>query len=330
MFKIRGIDQKEYGPVSVEALKQWMAEGRVAAQTPVQAEGSDEWRPLSSFPELSSLAGPGGPAAASAATARPPGLPSRPVQTSGLAVASLVLGVLGCLGIPALVGAVLGIVALVKIKSSQGRLKGQGLAIAGICLAALMLFVVIPVGLGLTLPLVQRARMGPMMAPPVRGRPMPPGGGARPMPPGVGVRPNAPISESRGSPQASGCANRLTQICLGVRIYTMDHQDTLPPAATWCDAIAQSIGNNPRVLLCPVDRSGERCSFAFNSHLDGLQVDKVDPRTVMLFECKGGWNVKGGSEDMITHHGNTYVVGFVDGTVQQIPASQLSTLRWEP
>ena len=37
MYKIIGADLKEYGPVSVEQLRQWISEGRVNAQTKVQA-----------------------------------------------------------------------------------------------------------------------------------------------------------------------------------------------------------------------------------------------------------------------------------------------------
>ena len=52
MYKIIGGDQKEYGPVSAEQLRQWIAEGRAGAQTKAQAEGSADWQPLSAFPEL--------------------------------------------------------------------------------------------------------------------------------------------------------------------------------------------------------------------------------------------------------------------------------------
>jgi uncharacterized protein DUF4339 len=55
MYKIIGADQKEYGPVSAEQLRQWMAEGRVNAQTLVRAEGTTEWKPLSTFPEFSDV-----------------------------------------------------------------------------------------------------------------------------------------------------------------------------------------------------------------------------------------------------------------------------------
>src|SRR5438477_2530857 len=52
MYKIIGGDKKEYGPVSAEELRRWIAEGRVNAQTQVQAEGSTEWKPLSAFSEF--------------------------------------------------------------------------------------------------------------------------------------------------------------------------------------------------------------------------------------------------------------------------------------
>ena len=48
-----------------------------------------------------------------------------------MAIASLVLGILGCTSI---VGLVLGIIALGKIKESRGGLAGRGLAIAGMYL----------------------------------------------------------------------------------------------------------------------------------------------------------------------------------------------------
>lgn len=58
MYKIIGADQKEYGPVSADELRQWIAEGRANAQTLIQAEGQTEWRPLSTFPEFAAAAPP--------------------------------------------------------------------------------------------------------------------------------------------------------------------------------------------------------------------------------------------------------------------------------
>ncbi len=52
MYKIIGADGKEYGPVNADQIRQWIAEGRVNAQTKAQAEGSAEWTPLGEFPEF--------------------------------------------------------------------------------------------------------------------------------------------------------------------------------------------------------------------------------------------------------------------------------------
>ncbi len=73
MYKIIGTDGKEYGPVSAEQARQWVAEGRARAESLARAEGTTEWKPLASFPEfatLSTLAAPpvAPPAAAGASS----------------------------------------------------------------------------------------------------------------------------------------------------------------------------------------------------------------------------------------------------------------------
>jgi uncharacterized membrane protein len=52
MYKIIGADQKEYGPISAEQLRAWIAEGRANGQTLVWSEGASEWKPLAAFPEF--------------------------------------------------------------------------------------------------------------------------------------------------------------------------------------------------------------------------------------------------------------------------------------
>jgi hypothetical protein len=58
MYKILGVDGREYGPVTAEQLRQWIREGRANAQTKAQAEGATEWKPISAFPEFADLAEP--------------------------------------------------------------------------------------------------------------------------------------------------------------------------------------------------------------------------------------------------------------------------------
>jgi TM2 domain-containing membrane protein YozV len=52
MYKIIGADGRQYGPVGVEQIRVWLAQNRVNAHTLAQSEGSMEWKPLISFPEL--------------------------------------------------------------------------------------------------------------------------------------------------------------------------------------------------------------------------------------------------------------------------------------
>jgi hypothetical protein len=69
MYRIIGGDQKEYGPITVEQLRQWIAEGRLSGQSSVLAEGTSEWKALSSFPEVADAIRP---QAAPAGGAPPP------------------------------------------------------------------------------------------------------------------------------------------------------------------------------------------------------------------------------------------------------------------
>ncbi len=52
MYRIIGTDGQQYGPISIDQVRRWSLEGRVNAQTLVQVEGAQEWKPLSSVPEL--------------------------------------------------------------------------------------------------------------------------------------------------------------------------------------------------------------------------------------------------------------------------------------
>lgn len=60
MFIIIGGDGKEYGPVSVEQIRAWLAGGRANLETKAKAVGTDEWRRLGDFAEFSGT-GPAAP-----------------------------------------------------------------------------------------------------------------------------------------------------------------------------------------------------------------------------------------------------------------------------
>jgi hypothetical protein len=65
-YIIIGADLMEYGPVGPEQVRRWIAEGRVNAETKLQAEGTAEWRALAEVPEFAEAS----PATASPAAPR--------------------------------------------------------------------------------------------------------------------------------------------------------------------------------------------------------------------------------------------------------------------
>jgi prepilin-type processing-associated H-X9-DG protein len=293
MYKVRGTDQKDYGPVSADILRRWIGEGRANAQTLVQAEGSADWKPLSAFPEF---------AGAFAQRTLPPVLPTTPPvlsssvtskpKQSGLAVASMVLGIVGFLtcGLTSLFGLITGIVSLVKIRNSKGQIEGSGFAIAGICTSGIALLM-LPIMAGMALPAFAKAK---------------------------------------NKAQSIRCINNVKQLSLAVRIYANDNNERYPAAKQWCDNITPFVGGSTEVFNCPLHQ-GQRCSYAFNQKLDGKKENEVDPSTVMIFESDLGWNADGDQDALITRprHGQ-YTIGFADGHVEQVSASRLRQLRWDP
>ena len=53
MYKIIGADQNEYGPITAEQVRQWMAEGRLNGLSKIQVDGSGVWKQMRDVPEFS-------------------------------------------------------------------------------------------------------------------------------------------------------------------------------------------------------------------------------------------------------------------------------------
>jgi prepilin-type processing-associated H-X9-DG protein len=246
--------------------------------------GETEWKTFAALPEFADLFPP------------PPGLtPPKPVGTEncGLATAALICGALGmatCITAP--VGLVLGFTAHSRIRASNGRLTGSGLATMGIVLSLIaMLLGLVAIPVAMLLPALAKAKQ---------------------------------------KAQTIYCVNNLKQLSLAVRIYSTDNQDVFPLAETWCDAIEKYSGS-PNVFQCPV-ASERRCAYAFNQKLRGIKESDVNSQTVMIFESDAGWNASGGPELMLKapRHGKFFVVGFADGHVEQVTEARLQQLRWDP
>jgi len=287
MYKIIGTDQKEYGPISAEEIHRWISEGRINAQTKVKVGDSADWKLLADIPEFGDVLKNRVPPLPNTPAATPP------AKTSGLAIASLACGISGLFcGVTAIVGLILGIISMNKIKKSNGQLGGSGIALAGTIVSGIFLLIV---------PFMLAAMLLPALA------------------------------KAKQKAQTIQCLNNSKQLVLAVHIYANDNTNQLPPLANWCDAIQHEVGSE-KIFKCPAADVTERCSYALNSKLEGADLEKLDPQTVLIFETGGGWNLSGGRELLLDHsrHGGVFIVGFADGHAEVVPKSRINNLRWDP
>ena len=210
-----------------------------------------------------------------------PAPPSSPPRTSGLAVASLILGILGGLVITGLLGLIFGIMALVQIGRSHGRLRGQGLAIAGTVISGLALLC-IPILAAMVFPVFMKAR---------------------------------------SSAHKMTCLSNVKNISLALQMYMSDNDDRLIAADDWCGDLEEYVRNYDVFVCpvagdldCAYaynsDLSGADLSF-FSDPMS----------TVAIFESDLGWNASGLPQDILPSEprhlgGDNY--GFLDGHAQWV------------
>ena len=327
MYRIIASDQKEYGPITADQICQWIADERINAGTRAVAEGGTEWKPLTAFPEfagaLAAATKSALPVASFAAT--PPPVPSAaptahaahatpvarpaPAKKSGMAIASLILGIAGVLscGTTALVGLILGIIAMVKIKKSNGALRGGGIALAGTIVSGIFVLMI------------------PFMISRVAATFLP------------------AFTAGKQAAYTIVCVNNLKQLSMAAHSYANSHNSQFTPAATLGDTLQPTAPPGLAAsFLDPAGDASKRCNFAFNAKLGGTSAAKANPNTVLFFETDGGWNLSGGPELMLkqsrhkspgpeqTGLREVFVVAFADGHVEQVTASRLAALRWNP
>ncbi|MFM7245399.1 MAG: DUF1559 domain-containing protein [Planctomycetaceae bacterium] len=179
--------------------------------------------------------------------------PSAPGKTSGLAIASLVLGILACplSCLTAIPGLICGIVGLVRIRNSEAaatgpRLGGSGLAIAGIILNAVFLFVT-PVMIGLLLPAVQSAREAARRA---------------------------------------ACMNNFKQIGLGMHIFASAQRDSFPAAIV--DADGQPLLSWRVAILPYLEETELYKEFHLDEPWDSPHNLALVERMPQVFACPSG------------------------------------------
>jgi len=239
MYKVIGADGKQYGPVTLEQLRNWVAESRLGPQSRVLDPESGEWKNASEIPEISALLVEvlGAAAVPSATPGQPPGFPAPRFQ--GMAITSFVLGILSvlCLGLlTGLPAIITGHIAHNRAKRNPAVFGGAGFAIAGFVMGYVSVLVTLVILPAMLLPALSRAK---------------------------------------GRAQEINCVNNLKQVGLAFKIWELDHQDEFPfnvstnaggtaelasPGEDGVDANAvvhfQVLSNElatPKILVCPAD-----------------------------------------------------------------------------
>ena len=137
-YKIIGADGRQYGPISADQIRQWIAEGRVESRTPVFTDGARDWTFVGLLPEFASQF----------VTQAPPTIapPVHARKTSGFATTGLICGILAwpffccCCGFPLnLFGLVFSLIGWSQINRHPELFEGRGQAVAGLVLSALSL-----------------------------------------------------------------------------------------------------------------------------------------------------------------------------------------------
>ena len=97
MYRIIGKDGQQYGPVTAEQLRGWIAENRANAQTLVQTDGSQDWKPLGSLLEFAADLKPPPMSAMPPPPINPPPSTSNPRASNKLpaGICGILLGSLG-------------------------------------------------------------------------------------------------------------------------------------------------------------------------------------------------------------------------------------------
>jgi hypothetical protein len=298
MYNIIGADGKQYGPVSLGQMQQWIKEGRINAKSRVQAAGAADWKTAAEFPELGLGTAGGGPSVGPTAPPLPASQPAAP--QSGLAITSLVLGILSlvCFGVLAGIPAIIcGHIARARSRRYPAVYGGAGLALAGLIMGY--------VGVVITLVVL------PAMLLPA-------------------------LSQSRSKAQRINCVNNLKQIGLAFRVWAIDNGDQFPFNVStnkggtmelstrnrdgvdnhpeWIFQVMSNELSTPKILVCPADGS-KQPALDFRS----LQAANVSYRVY------SGTNVTDANPQEILAicpiHDNVLLC---DGSVQQFSKARLA------
>lgn len=234
------------------------------------------------------------------AAGEPPMNPAPAPRQNNLAVASFVLAIVGivtCAGLPlfGLFSLILGLIALAQIARNPEQAGSKWMAIVGIVTGGVGILV-IPIIVAILFPVFVRAKE---------------------------------------AGQQSACIKNVKQISVALQMYTTDYEQ-YPPADRWVQALDPYMGRLSKArdtFRCPAAKSALP-SYALNRRVAGIrEADISDPAaTVTVFDSIPGRSPAGGVELLPAppRHHSRHVIGFADGHVMSVAASQVSGLMWDP
>ncbi len=213
-------------------------------------------------------------------------------KTSGVAIASFVMGLLSfcglwpILGLPAII---CGIIALVNISKSNGQLKGTGFAVTGL---------VIPVVLG------------PMML-------------AILMPALARVKEKA---------MTIVCATNMKVLSTAMTVYMNDYDDEFPTSQQWCDLLMQEAGVPQQSFQCSADREAMFGYAINKNVYGVERGEIDTQMVVLFESNLGRNGVGGLQDVALRHRGFGGQMGcnivFVDGHTEFVTEEGIAELRW--
>jgi hypothetical protein len=221
--------------------------------------------------------------------------PIEGAKVSVLAILSLILGICGfcTAGLSAIAGLIVGIIGIVVIRNSAGRLTGRGLAIAGTAVSGASLFI-FPIMLAAMLPA---------------------------------------LAQVKGLARTQVVISNARQLSLAAIMYCDENDGRFPPADNWPDALAPYLGRGSDVLNSPFDPEAGRAwaMNAGLDGKTMVQVQEKS-RTVLLYEARFDSPTAGGAELLPEQPRGSggYIIAFVDGHIESVGPERLDELIWDP
>jgi len=232
-------------------------------------------------------------------TTPPPTATAMSPRTSGLAIASLILGICAFMCcVSGALGLILGIIALSKIANSEEPLQGRGLAIAGIITSVVGMIIALGIFAAIMLPAMTKAKSQAQSA----------------------------VMMSKGK-----------QLAMSMMMYANDNDEKLPDPEQWTEQIDEYLGGNHSVLNSIYEPGAGRV-WAMNENLKDLSMSDI-PRpsnTVLIFECEPGSPPSGNIQMLRAPRSPrprghiSHIIVFLDGHIERVKPDRLEDLIWIP